>query len=63
MSFRGDSVEVQVSVNGEKLSAKRSLELQPVTVGEKVDVFVYRMLVTEGKRVHLLENQSLHEIL
>lgn len=61
VSFRGDSVEVQVSVNGEKLSAKRSLELQPVTVGEKVDVFVYRMLVTEGKRVHLLENQSLHE--
>lgn len=59
--FRGNSTELKVRVNGTLLSANRGLEQAPISVGEHVDVFIYRVLVTEGEKVHLLENESLKE--
>lgn len=59
--FRGDKIEISVRVNGALLTAKRSLEAAPVEVGEKVDVFLYRIFVTAGDNAYLLENQSLRE--
>ena len=61
VSFRGDYVELTVRVNDEVLYAKRGLEKRAIAVGEHVDIFLYRILVTAGSRVYSLENQSLIE--
>lgn len=59
VSFRGDSLEVLVNVNGNQIIAKRGLEEKSIAAGEKVDVFIYRLFVTVGEKAMLLENQSL----
>lgn len=59
VSFRGDSLEVLVNVNGNQIIAKRGLEEKSIAAGEKVDVFLYRLFVTVGEKAMLLENQSL----
>lgn len=60
-SFRGDKIEVSVRVNDVVLIAKRGLDEAPVSVGEKVDIFLYRMFVTVGDKAYQLENRSLQE--
>ena len=61
VSFRGDWIELEVRVNGDLLIAKRDLEEPGVSVGETVDVFLYRIFVIAGKKCYLLENQSLQD--
>lgn len=61
VSFRGDWTEIAVRVNGDLLTAKRNLEEAVIKVGEKVDVFIYRIFITAGEKCFLLENQSLHD--
>lgn len=61
VSFRGDKIEVAVRANGALLTAKRNLEDKAVSVGERVNVFLYRIFVTVGDKAYLLENQSLRE--
>lgn len=61
VSFRGDNIELRVKVNDNIIVAKRGLEEKSIAVGEKVDVFLYRIFVTAGEQVHLLENQSLND--
>lgn len=61
VSFRGDSIELRIKVNGSTIVAKRGLEEKSIAVGEKVDVFLYRIFVTKGDQVRLLENQSLND--
>lgn len=60
-AFRGSSIEISVRVNGVVLTARRGFDEQSVSVGEKVDVFVYRMFVTAGGKAYLLENRALTE--
>ena len=60
-SFRGDWIELAVRVHGDLLIAKRDLEEEPITVGETVDVFLYRLFVIAGEKCYLLENQSLQD--
>lgn len=57
--FRGDNIELQVRVNGTTLTAKRGLEEPEIKVGEPVDVFLYRMFVTDGEKVYLQENKAM----
>ena len=59
VSFRGDRLELLVNVNDNQIIAKRGLEEKSIAVGEKVDVFIYRLFVTVGEKAMLLENQSL----
>ena len=61
VSFRGDWIELEVRVNGDLLIAKRDLEESGVSVGETVDVFLYRIFVIAGEKCYLLENQSLQD--
>lgn len=61
VSFRGDWIELEVRVNGDLLIAKRDLEEPGVSVGETVDVFLYRIFVIAGEKCYLLENQSLQD--
>ena len=61
ISFRGSSSEITVRTNGTVITAKRELDQPSVSVGEKVDVFIYRLFVTVGNDAYLLENKSLTE--
>ncbi|MGN1416875.1 MAG: ABC transporter ATP-binding protein [Oscillospiraceae bacterium] len=61
VSFRGNSIELLISVNGSIITANRGLDEAPVEVGEKVNVFLYRIFVTAGEKAYLLENRSLTE--
>lgn len=60
-AFRGGSVELSVRVKDILLTARRGLDENSVSVGERVDVFIYRMFVTSGDRAYLLENETLRE--
>lgn len=61
VAFRGSGIEITVLVNGEMLTARRSFDEAAIAVGEKVDVFIYRLFVTVGENAFLLENKSLRE--
>lgn len=61
VSFRGSSIELSVRVNGVLLNARRGFDENTVFVGEKVDVFIYRMFVTAGEKTYLLENKTIQE--
>lgn len=60
-AFRGSSLEVTVRLHGLHLTGNRGLDAAPVTAGEAVDVFIYRLYSVEGNRVVLLENEALRE--
>ena len=61
VAFRGSSIELSIRVNDILLAARRGFDEQSISVGEKVDVFVYRMFVTVGDKAYLLENKALTE--
>ncbi len=58
--FRGNVLELRVNVGGEKLIAYRSLEDDPLTVGEEVSVLIYRLYLYNDRQVQLVENASLN---
>ena len=59
--FRGDTLELLINVNDTLITARRGLDEEIVTVGEKVDVFIYRIFVTEGEKAYLLQNLAVRE--
>jgi sulfate transport system ATP-binding protein len=61
VAFRGSGIEITVLVNGETLTARRSFDEPSISIGEKVDVFIYRLFVTVGNYAFLLENKSIRE--
>lgn len=61
ISFRGDTIEVQVKALGNTFTARRGLDEPRVEIGEKVDVFIYRIFVTVGDKAVLVENKALRE--
>lgn len=60
-AFRGSCTELTISVNGSIITANRGLDEAPVEVGEKVNVFLYRIFVTVGDKAFLLENNALSD--
>ncbi len=60
ISFRGNCLEVQLSVEGIILTTHRSLERRPIEIGEKMCVIVYRIYAYDGKKAYLLENSELN---
>lgn len=61
VSFRGDHIEAMIRSNGSLFAAKRDLDDAPLETGEEVLVFLYRIIVTKGQEVHILQNRSLAE--
>ena len=60
-AFRGSCTELTISVNGSIITANRGLDEAPVEVGEKVNVFLYRIFVTAGDKAFLLENNAISD--
>lgn len=59
--FRGNSIEVRVKLGNTILIGNRSLDNAPLTVGEEVDVFTYRVFGIEGEKINQIENSVLQE--
>ncbi len=59
--FRGDTLELLINIDGVLITARRGLDEELVTIGEKVDVFIYRIFVTEGEKAYLLQNLATRE--
>ncbi len=59
--FRGDNIELLIRVNDILVTARRQLDEGVIEIGEKVDVFVYRIFVTSGEKAYLLKNTSIRE--
>ena len=57
--FRGSSIEVRVRLHDLLLYANRSINDAPVSIGETVDVFIYRLYVIDGDQITEVENESL----
>lgn len=61
IAFRGNYIEFTVNCKGSIFTARRELDETPVEVGEVVDVFIYRIFVTSGDEVKLIQNSAIRE--
>lgn len=59
IAFRGNSLEVKVRLHDTIITGSRGLDDALVSVGETVDVFIYRLYAIDGDKVVLLENEAL----
>ena len=59
--FRGSNMEIRVRLHDNLISSARSINESPVEIGEKVDVFIYRLFVINGDNVQLVPNPSLKQ--
>lgn len=61
ISFRGSYLEVKVNVKGIVLTTMRSLDEAAVTVGEIVNVLIFRLYVFDENNTTLLENYAMKD--
>lgn len=61
LSFRGSYIELQINVKGILLTASRSLEENEVSLGEKVDVLIYRLFVYSQNIASVMENMAIQD--
>lgn len=59
--FRGSNLEIKARLHGNLISAIRSINDPEIKIGEKVDLFIYRLYIVEGDSVILATNTSLVE--
>lgn len=59
--FRGTHYELTVNVKGILIKAERSLEKETVSIGEQVQVLIYRLYIFDENRTYLKENSSMQE--
>ncbi|MDR1109576.1 MAG: ABC transporter ATP-binding protein [Deltaproteobacteria bacterium] len=59
LAFRGDALEVTVTVGGFSLATGYSLERPPLSPGQAVKVLIYRLYAFDGDRAVLVGNRLL----
>ena len=59
--FRGSNLEIKARIHGNLISAIRSINEPAIEIGEKVDVFIYRLYIVSGDTVILATNSSLSD--
>ena len=59
--FRGSNMEIRVRLHDNLISSVRSINELPIEIGEKVDVFIYRLFLINGDEVQLVHNPSLKQ--
>ena len=57
--FRGTYYEVELEMGGVSLFTHRSPERRPISIGEEMNVIVYRLFAAKGDRMELLLNENL----
>ncbi|MDO4173512.1 MAG: ABC transporter ATP-binding protein [Eubacteriales bacterium] len=58
-AFRGSEIELTIRVKDAVIKAKRLLDDAPVTVGETVNVFIYRVYAFDDTKAYVMENDAL----
>lgn len=59
--FRGNRIDVTVDIDGILVVGEWSLEKELLTVGEVVNVLIYRLYIFDAKQTYLMENQEMKE--
>ena len=59
--FRGNHLDVVDDVGGIPIVTERSLEKDPVEIGEKVYVLIYRLYIFDENQTYLVENREMQE--
>lgn len=59
VTFRGDSVELTIEVNGVNLVCRRSLERRPLKPGTRMRVLIYRINTFDDKGADVIKNKQL----
>ena len=59
--FRGNHLDVVVDVGGIPIVTERSLEKDPVEIGEQVYVLIYRLYIFDENQTYLVENKEMQE--
>lgn len=59
--FRGNRMDITVSINGIEVVGERSLEKDLILVGEKVHVLIYRLYIFDDEKTYLMENSEMQE--
>lgn len=59
--FRGNHLDIVVDIDGIQIVAERSLEKDPVAIGETVYVLIYRLYIFDEKQTYLVENREMQE--
>jgi len=57
--FKGSALELRLEVNGIELISRRSLERRPISVGEEMNVIIYRLFGIKGNQTVLMQNSDL----
>ena len=57
--FKGSALELRLEVNGLELVSHRSLERRPISVGEEMNVIIYRLFAIKGSKTVLMQNSDL----
>lgn len=57
--FKGSALELRLEVNGIELISRRSLERRPISVGEEMNVIIYRLFAIKGNQTVLMQNSDL----
>lgn len=57
--FRGDRMDLTITVQGIVFHAERTLEEEPIAVGEVVQVLVYRLYIFDEEKTYLVENSAM----
>lgn len=57
--FKGNALELRLDVNGTELVSHRSLERRPISVGEEMNVIIYRLFAVKGNKTVLMKNSGL----
>lgn len=57
IAFRGNNVQIDVQVGDVILNGYRSLEQEPLKIGEEVLVLIHRVYTFNDKKAHVVENK------
>ncbi len=57
--FRGNHLDVTVNIGCTKITGEWSLEKEPLAVGEKVHVLIYRIYAVDSEKTYLCENKGM----
>ena len=57
IAFRGNNIQIDVQVGDVILNGYRSLEQEPLNIGEEVLVLIHRVYTFNDKKAHVVENR------
>ena len=57
IAFRGNNIQIDVQVGDEILNGYRSLEQEPLNIGDEVLVLIHKVYIFDDKRTEVLENK------